>query len=151
MEIYSIDTKEFRNILLTSVIVMILFIAGAWLWVYNGFISLPFFEPLRGFSSPILLAMMVLAIVYSSYRRKRLNALNTVDDFAVKVKDYVRIYKLHNGWFVLSCFVSCFLFIVTSRNFFLYFALLQLLITLTAYPSKSLFKRELKNEEVVIY
>jgi hypothetical protein len=151
MEIYSIEVREFKGIFYTSLSMMALFIVGSFLWVSSGFVTFSIFSLLRILSSWILIGMMLLTIVYGSYRRKRMNAINTEDDFSVKVKEYVKIYKLHNAWFVLSCFVSCFLFVVTSRNFFFYFACVQLLITLAAYPSRALFKRELKNEEVVVY
>ena len=152
MEIYhSIEVKEFKNIFFTSLAVMILFIIGSYLWVNSGFVALSFFDPLRGFSSTILIGMMVLTIIYSSYRRKRLNAINAIDDFSVKVKEYVKVYRLHNAWYVLSCFISCFLFVLTSRNFFFYFACIQMLIMLPVYPSRALFKRELKEEDVVVY
>ena len=151
MEIYSVEVKEFKSIFYTSLGVMAFFILGSYLWVFNGFIRLSIFGPLRSFSSPILIGMMVVAIFYSSYRRKRMNAINAEDDFSIKVKEYVKIYKLHSAWFVLSCFISCLLFVVTARNFFFYFSCVQLLITLATYPSRALFKRELKNEEVVVY
>ena len=151
MEIYSVEAKEFRSIFYTGIGVMAFFILGSYLWVNNGFITPPILGPLRSFSSPILIGMMVLAIFYGSYRRKRMNAINAENDFSVKVKEYVKIYKLHNAWFVLSCFISCLLFVVTSRYFFFYFSCIQMLITLPGYPSRALFKRELKNEEVVVY
>src|SRR5687768_4380985 len=98
MEIYSVEVKEFKSIFYTSLGVMAFFIIGSYLWVNNGFIRLSIFGPLRSFSSPILIGMMVVAIFYSSYRRKRMNAINAEDDFSIKVKEYVKIYKLHSAW-----------------------------------------------------
>ena len=151
MEIYSVEVKEFKHIFYTCMGVIIVCLTGSWFWVNNSFVRSSFFDPFRSFSSAILIGMMVITIFYSSYRRKRMNVLNSISDFAVKVKEYTRIYKMHVAWYLLSCLVSCFLFAVTSRNFFFYFALLQLLITLSAYPSRTMFKRDLKNEEVVLY
>ena len=151
MELYTIEVREFKNIFFASLTMMIVFIVASWLWVFSDFVRLQPFDLLRRFSSPILIGMMVLAIFYSSHRRKKLKEINTLDDFPSRVKAYQKVYRLHNGWFVLSCFISCVLFVATVRNFFFYFALLELLITLTAYPSVALFRRDLKNKEFVLY
>jgi hypothetical protein len=151
MEIYSIEVREFKSIFYTGLAVMALFIVGSYLWVNSGVVRLSIFALLGTLSSWILIAMMLLTIAYGSYRRKRMNAIVSENDFTVKVREYTKVYKLHNAWFALSCFVSCFLFVVTVRNFFFYFACVQLLITLAAYPSRALFKRELKEEDVVVY
>lgn len=98
-----------------------------------------------------MFVMLLLAVFHSQYQRKQLRRLNAIEDFELRVEAYEKFYRLRMLWFLLSCLVSCFLTIVTGQKLFLYFAVLDILLALPHYPKLSMFKRELNNDEIMLF
>lgn len=100
---------------------------------------------------PLLLVMFISAMWFTRKLRKRINAMHEIEDFEQKVQEYEKIYRARLQWNLLSCLILCLLFVLTGRFFFFYFSIFQVLFVIPLYPSAILFRRELKNEEVILY
>ncbi len=151
MELYSIDKKNFRKAFFLVEIYGVLAIIISYFIARGGIYSVPLYSTGRQITMPILLLMVLISFIYMQRIRKRLGALDNVEDFEVKVQEYEKIYKARLQLLLLACVISCFLFILTARPFFFYYAILEVLIVLPYYPNAFLFKRELKNDEIILY
>jgi hypothetical protein len=69
----------------------------------------------------------------------------------MRIARHRRIYSIRMLWHVASCLVSCILYVVTSRNMFLYFALFDFVVSLAFFPNKKIFMKELNNEDILFY
>ena len=58
-------------------------------------------------------------------------------------------FKTRLLWYVLSGIVACILFVIVGQWLFLYFAIFDLAMLLILYPTKSFFKKELDDEEII--
>ena len=151
MELHTIDQKPFRQNFLQTIIPMAVAVVGSLLLINNGYIILNNFDPSRRFTWPIMITMLALAFCYSYYRKKQLEKVFDVENFDDQVKAYENVYKLTMRWYLLSCMVSCFLAVLTARNIFLYFAGYDFIMMLPYYPNKLLFRRELRNDEIILH
>ena len=151
MQFYSINVRKFKSIFFQSIFLMLIAIAACFVLVNNSFIILSNFDPNRKFTWPILLAMIVIAVLYSYYRKIKLNRVFDFLEFNDQVEAYERVYSYTMRWYMFSCMVSCFLGVLTARNIFLYYAIFDLLVTLPYYPNRFLFRKELRNDEIIIY
>jgi hypothetical protein len=151
MDLYSIDKTNFRSIFFRSFVFMLVMASASWVLVNNNYIILHNFDPERNFTLPILLAAVVLSGFYGSYHRKQLNRLQDLPSFEEKVEAYEKLYRLRMRWFVGSCMLSCFLAVLTARPVFTYLAFFDALICLPYYPTALLFRKELRNDEIILY
>jgi len=129
---------------------MWLIVVASFIIVNNGYISLPNFDPQHKYSWPILLGMVVLAVIYAYARKRQLNVVYEQETFELEMKKYENVYRLTMGWYLFSCVVSIALYLFTTRTMFLIFALYDVVVSLQYYPGKSLFKRELRNDEIIL-
>ena len=150
MELYTIDTKTFKNLFLQSAVPMWLLVGGSFVIVNNGYITLPNFDPLHKYSWMILLGMVILAVIYAYWRKKQLKQVYDQHTFEAEIRKYQNVYRLTMGWYLFSCIVSIALYLFTTRSMFLFFALYDVVISLQYYPTRSLFKRELRNDEIIL-
>lgn len=149
MDIYTLNSKPYRRIFFSIIGINLLLIIGSYLSIRFGFNGLAALLG-TGFALPLLGVMIVLAIVHSIYQRQQLAQLSRYEDFEEKLTRYERIYKIRMLWYLFSCVVSCILYLIFERQLFLYFAILDLVTALPFYPAVALFRKELKNEEIIL-
>ena len=149
MELYSIPTKSYKNIFFSVLSANIAAIIISYLLVTQVLTVIPL-RVERSVTTPILLIMVAVAFIHSGQLRKKLNKLHEIEDFEEKLKAYEKIYKFRMMWHLGSVLVTCLIFVLTSRYYFFYWVIFDLLVSLPGYPSRELFKRELKNEEVIL-
>lgn len=150
MELYTINIKKFKAIFLQMILVAIIFVGLSYFLLSNGFYFLSAFDPGRTFTLPILAALTVLAMIYGQMQKKRLLQLQEVEDFELRSAKYQRFYAFRLIWYLGSCLAMCILCLFTGRILFLYFAMFDILMILPFFPTLRLFKRELKNEEIIL-
>ena len=97
----------------------------------------------------LLYGMILLAILYSIFRRRQDEKLNTLTEFNEKLVFHRHYFKTRLLWYVLSGIVACILFVIIGQWLFLYFAIFDLAMLLILYPTKSFFKKELDDEEII--
>lgn len=151
MSLFAIDVKHFKTIFIQSQTINAIAIITGFLLVNNGFYILSQFDPSRKLTTPILLVMVALSFWHGSVQKKRLAKINTIEGFDEKVNDYKKYYKARMLWLTFSCIVSIFLYVLTARNFFLYFAIFDLVVSFIYYPKLFFFQKELQNEDIMFY
>ena len=149
MDLYTIDVRRYRNIFWQTLIPKLVVAVASFFMVTNGIYLLEGFDPGKKLTLPVLILLVILATFHSQYQRKRLAKLQEITDFDQRVEEYEKFYQFRLLWYLFSCLVSCGLSLLTGRYLFLGFAALDILISLPLFPSLQLFKRELKNEEII--
>jgi hypothetical protein len=100
---------------------------------------------------PVLLIMFIGTFLHGRSLRKRINAIGDIPEFETKVQVYEKVYSSRLQWNLISCLILCLLFVLSGRYFFFYFSIFQVVIVIPLYPNLLLFRRELKNEEIILY
>lgn len=149
MEFFTIEIKKYKNFFFSILIIEIAVAIASYILVSNGFYILAGFDPGKKFTSPILLALVVLAVAHAQFQKKKLSKLQQVTDFELRLAEYEKFYRFRLYWFLFSALVSCMLVLLTGRTLFMYFAVFDILVSLPYFPNKFLFKKELQNEEIV--
>lgn len=151
MQFYSVNTRNFKRAFVLVAIGSVMAILASYFIGKSGL----FFTPVIGFSRKITFPLLLLAFIaaawYGRSIRKQLHAMWQLNDFELKVQEYEKIYRSRLQWNLVGCLILCILFILTGRNFFFYFSIFQFLLVLPFFPSAALFKRELKNDEIILY
>ncbi|MEO8404949.1 MAG: hypothetical protein ABI480_10145 [Chitinophagaceae bacterium] len=151
MQLYTIDIKKYKTIYFQILVTNLAAIVGSFLLVKNGLYILSIFDPAKKLTLPILFLLLILSGFHTRYQRKQLTRLAGIADFDTRVGEYEKFYRFRMLWFLLSCLVTCFLCVLTGRYTFLFYAGFDVLISLPFYPGLLLFKKELKNEEIIFY
>lgn len=149
MELYSVNLKAYKKFYAGAIIVSLVAVLACWAAVAAGYTILPFFFQSYNIVRAILVLLVAGAIFNSWYYRKRINQLDNYTDFEDKLPQHEKIYKMRLLWLVVSCAASAFLYLLTARNLFLYFAVFDFFVCLTAFPNKMLIQKELKNDEII--
>lgn len=151
MDLYTINIKKYKVSFFQTQVINVIAVIGSYLLVQNDLYILSGLVTGQNLTNPILIAMVLLAVVHSQYQKNRLKKLHAISDFDARVEEYETFYKIRMLWYLFSCIISCFLAVLTNRNVFLFFACFDILISLPFYPGLRLFKRELKNDEIMLY
>jgi uncharacterized integral membrane protein len=106
---------------------------------------------IKKLSIPIMAVLAILAFVHSASQKNKLRKLQEIEDFELKTEKYQKIYRFRLIWFLVSGFTCCFLYVFSLHNLFLYFALFDGLLLLGNYPNQKIFKKELRNNEIIFY
>lgn len=149
MNIYTVSSNPYRKIFYSVIIINGLLIAGSYLAIHYGFNGLAAILG-TSFAMPLLGAMIVLAVVHTFYQRRQLSRLNRIEDFEEKLSRYESFYQLRMLWYLFSCVVSVILYLIFERKLFLLFASIDLVTALPFFPAAALFRKELRNEEIII-
>ncbi|MFL9483063.1 hypothetical protein ACI6Q2_09835 [Chitinophagaceae bacterium LWZ2-11] len=151
MNLYAINLKKFKSIYIQIQAYNIVAVIGTYLLVATGFYIFPAYVNNNKFTLPVLFAIVVLGRFHTQYQRKQLEKLTAIEDFDTRVKEYEKFYKIRMLWFLFTCLTSCLLSILTGRYLFIYFGIFDIIITISYYPKLSMFKRELKNDDIIFY
>jgi hypothetical protein len=151
MDLYSVNAKPFKRTFILYELYGVLAIIVSYFLGRSGLFFVPALSWGRQVALPTLLLMFIASTWFTRKLRKRLEAMRLVEDFELKMQEYEKVYRLRLQWSLLSCLILCVLFVMTERYFFLYFSIFQVLFVLPLYPNTTLFRRELKNDEVILY
>lgn len=151
MDLFAIPVKKYRVIFWQTQIINVIVIIASYLLIKNNVYILRGFDPGQKLTFPIMGIVVILAVIHSQYQRKQLQQLIAIEDFEGRVEAYEKFYNLRMWWFVFSCASSCFLTVLTSRQLFLFYAMFDILISLQFFPTLKRFKRELQNDDILLY
>jgi hypothetical protein len=146
----SINLKDFRNHFYQVLIPLLCVIAITYVIVRFAAVNLSVLF-IQRYAFPIMAVLALMAFVHSAIQRKKLNRLETIQDFDEKAEAYKKVYRLRLNWYMISGFTCCFVFLFSARNLFLYFALFDALLLLQNYPNKRIFQRDLQVEDIIFY
>lgn len=149
MELHHVPLKFYKNIFLQVIIVNVFAIIASYCLTY----FLPFQPVIQDQQvTTILLAIPIFIAGYHTiHTKKQIRKLAEIADFDERVKKHVAVYRVRMLWYLGSCLFSCMLYILTTRNIFLYFAIFDLALALPGYPNKMVLKRELVNDDIVFH
>ena len=151
LDLYTVDIKKYKSVFYICLVTNIVCTAFSFLLAANGFRLLSNFYPDTRLTLSILFMMVVFAFLHSSFTRSRLRKLSLIESFEERVAAYEKLYRLRIIWFLFSGFVSCALAVLSGRTLFCYYAMFDIVISLSYYPNLILFKKELNNEEIIFY
>jgi hypothetical protein len=151
MELYTINVKRYKAFYHQALIGNILLVGGLFILQRGGFSLMQDIKSARLITMPMLGLMIIMVFVYTRYVRKQLNKLPAIADFDERVREHEKIYKIRLLWHFLSCLVSCFLGVLTGREIFFYFSLIDTVGMLPLFPNLAVFKAELKNDDIIFY
>jgi len=150
LNFYSINAGPFRSTFYLIQSLNILFCIGTFLLIKSGswILSTAFIG--KSFTSITVLIMVLLATIFTGYNNKKLKNILNINEFDIKVSKYYSFYKIRLLWFLFSCIVAGLLGILSGRMLFFYFTIIDLLFAMPYYPTLFLFRKELKNGEIVL-
>ncbi|MCP9752895.1 hypothetical protein [Ferruginibacter sp. HRS2-29] len=151
MDFFTIPIKKYKQVFWTTVAVNVAAVITTYILFQKGTYLLRGFDPGSKLTLPFLGLVVILAVIHSNYQRKRLQQLVTIEDFETRVAAYEKFYTLRMWWFVFSCASSCLLTLFTNRPLFIYYGAFDILMSLPFFPARKRFRRELQNEEILLY
>lgn len=150
LNFYSIDGKRFHSIFFSIQIVNVFAIFATFLIINNGVRLFPALIIGKGFVGIALSVMVGLALIHTLYGKRKLRKIDEIEEFEKKVDEYENLYKYRMFWFLFSCLIACILGILSGRVIFFYFGIVDVIIAMPYYPTLLLFRKELKNEDIVL-
>lgn len=151
LDLFTIDNKKYKSVFYLYFTINIVCTGVSFLIAANGFWLLHSFYPDTRLTLSILFVMVIFAFIHSSFTRNKLRKLLLIEDFEKREKAYESLYRLRVFWFLFSSLVSCILAVLSGRTLFCYYAMFDIVISLNYYPSLSLFRKELNNNDIIFY
>ena len=149
-KLITINLKDFKNHFYQVLIPLLSVIAISYIVVRFTSVNLSVLF-IQRYAFPIMALLAIMAFVHSSIQKKRLKALEAIEDFDQKAETYKKVYRLRLNWYMISGFTCCFVYLFSARNLFLYFALFDALLLFQNSPNKRIFQRDLQVEDVIFY
>lgn len=148
---FVIDSKPFRARFFQAVsLILVSVVTGFGLMVF-GWTNKSNLLAGRSISLVFFGLIIAASIGYTRYRKKMLEKVLVQPEFDSQLLSYAPVYRFTMAWHLFSSLSSCLYAILSHRSNFLLFALIDLLVMLQFYPSQRLFRRELRNQEVIVH
>lgn len=90
-----------------------------------------------------------IAFGWTFYLRKEKEKMLQYEDFDAKKSFHEKLYTKRIMWYLFSCSITAVLYVIAAHTFFLYFALIDLVIMLLQFPNKTVFSREFNDDDIV--
>ncbi len=149
MDKLTINLSAFRKKFILLFLLVCLVVIGGYLLVLNGYTILESPEDTTELRNILIIVLIVLALVASWWKRNQKKKLVSTRTFSGKLSYYKQIYLSRLWWNLFSASAATFLFVLTGRSIFLYFALFEVLITALSYPFELVIKSDLGREDIV--
>lgn len=149
MELKVVDHKPLRKTFYNFLAICTVITAGSFLLYLSGFSLFRYSSWAIRLKDIFLFMVVCLAAVFFFYQQAQRKKLIRLTRFEDKVSYYEIFYRNRLWWQVLSCVLSGFLLLITHRIIFLGFCLFDLVTMIAAYPSPSVIKKELEEEDIV--
>jgi hypothetical protein len=149
MDKLTINLSAFRKIFILFFLLVCLVVIGGYLLVLNGYTILESPEDTTELRNIFIIVLIGLALVASWWKRNQKKKLVSTRTFSGKLSYYKQIYLSRLWWNLFSASAATFLFVLTGRFIFLYFALFEVLITALSYPFELVIKSDLGREDIV--
>jgi hypothetical protein len=145
----AIEVAAFKKVFFQALMIQFACIIASYVAVRAGIIIPAGIALGRSITLPVLALMTIAAFILSRWESRKIKDLSKIE-FDERVVRYLEIYKSRVSWFILNCFISCLLFFVTTRSLFLYFALFDVLRSFSNFPTKAVFRRDLKTNDIIL-
>jgi hypothetical protein len=149
MELKVVDHKPLRKSFYNFLALCTVITAGSFGLYLYGFGLFRYNSWAIRLKDIFLLIVVCLAAVFFFYQQGQRKKLLGITSFEEKISYYEIFYRNRLWWHVFSCVLSGFLLLVTHRIIFLAFCLFDFISMLIAYPSPSIIKKELEDNEII--
>lgn len=149
MDKLTIDLSAFRKKFILFFLLVCLVVIGGYLLVLNGYTILESPEDTPELRNIFIIVLIGLTLIASWWKRNQKKKLGSTRTFSGKLSYYKRIFLSRLWWNLFSASAASFLFVLTGRFIFLYFALFEVLITALSYPFELVLKSDLGREDIV--
>jgi hypothetical protein len=150
MELYPIHIKKYKNLFIAILIANIVLITVPFILIKAGYVFFPSYKGSKAVSYSLMGFLIAASIVQMQYQRKKLMQIAWLPFFDTRVKLYDRLFAIRMYWHLLSCIVTAVIILVTQDTYFFYYGIFDVVFAFMYYPRLSLFKRELRVENIVL-
>jgi|GEM_PF-4503207 len=151
MNLYLVPVKRLRNFFLLILIANIILSGITWFLLNSSVHLIPGYKAGDNLTNPLLISIVIIAVVRGLQQRKHLINILSIRDFDARLARYEKFYKNRTTSYLLSVIASCLLCLFSQKSLFLYYAGLDVLLSLPFYPSAFLLKKELRTNDIILY
>ncbi len=149
MDKLTIDLSAFRKKFILFFLLVCLVVITSYLLVLNEYTILENPEDATELRNIFIIVLIGLTLVSSWWKRNQKKKLGSTRTFSGKLSYYKIIYLSRLWWNLFSASAASFLFVLTGRSIFLYFAIFEVLVTVLSYPFELVIKKDLGREDIV--
>lgn len=149
MDKLTIDLSAFRKKFILFFLLVCLIVITSYLLVLNEYTILENPEDATELRNIFIIVLIGLTLVSSWWKRNQKKKLGSTRTFSGKHSYYKIIYLSRLWWNLFSASAASFLFVLTGRSIFLYFAIFEVLVTVLSYPFELVIKKDLGREDIV--
>ncbi|MES1220661.1 MAG: hypothetical protein ABUT20_34480 [Bacteroidota bacterium] len=146
--IKTIDLKEYRKVCINFILVISIMIAASFLLVRLHLYLHWTNANSDIFKNILLLVMVGAAFIHTNNIRKKKETLLALPGSEEKIAYHKKYFTLRMWWHIITCAISCILYIIADHTFFFFFAVLELIMVIEAFPTKLSFARELNDDSI---
>lgn len=148
MSLYSIDIAPFKKQHITAIILSFIPLVLSYVLAKKGYsvITDPMINEIIKWV--FLAATLIVSFLTTRNHKEKLKTLHFLTSFEEQVTAYKKIY---NQRVMVNAFIgiaASLFFALTARKIFFLFAIFDLVVLLIMFPNKTVFRRELNNEEI---
>ncbi|PZR29381.1 MAG: hypothetical protein DI535_03310 [Citrobacter freundii] len=151
MNLHLVPVKKFRNIFLLVLIANIVLSGITGLLLNLRVHLIPGYKAGDNLTNPLLIFIVIIAVIRALQQRKHLMKIFSIRDFELRLARYEKFYRKRTITYLLSVIGSCLLCLLSQKILFLYYAGLDVLLSLPFYPSAFLLKRELRTNDIILF
>jgi len=148
--LYTINIKKYKSLFIAILIINIALITVPFLLVKQGYVFFLGYKGSNVVTYSLLGVLVVTSIMQAQYQRKKLMQIAMMLTFEERLKHYDKLFTLRTYWYLASCIVTAIIILVTQDTYFFYYGFFDIAVAFLHYPRLALFKRELREENIVL-
>lgn len=151
MLLHPVHARKLRIFFLRIVAANVFLILLTYFLLRSGVQLIPGYKAGDNLTNPVLIVIVIIAVIRAAQQRKHLMEIFSIPDFSMRLTKYEKFYKKRTLTYLLSVIGSCLLCLLSQKILFLYYAGLDVLLSLPFYPSAFLLKRELRTNDIILF
>ena len=150
MELYPVPIKKYKTLFIVILIANIALITVPFVLVKLGYVFFPGYKDSKVVSYSLMGFLIAASLLQVNYQRKKLIRIAWMPSFTERLQHYDKLFAIRMYWHLLSCMVTAIIVIVTLDTYFFYYGIFDVVFAFMYYPRLALFRRELREENIVI-
>ncbi len=148
MEIKKVDLYDYKKKFKFFFSITASIVVASYIIVLTGNRIWENWEATDNLKNLLLFLLIMLAVIFNYLLQKQKKKLVLLEDFEEKLFFYKKLYLFRLSWYLFSASSSAFLYILTGRSLFFFFAVFDLAMTFIIYPNKRIFNAELGEYDI---
>lgn len=150
MELYPVSVKKYKRLFIAILITNIVLITVPFVLVKMGYVFFPAYKGSKLISYSLMGFLIAVSLLQVNYQRKKLIQIAWIPSFTERLHHYDKLFTIRMYWHLLSCIVTAIIVTVTLDTYFFYYGIFDVVFAFMYYPRLALFRRELREENIVI-